>query len=173
MQPWGLKCLQQNSQFRSLGLSSTHLFMFSSSHRVIFDIFCQNESADVLLSQFDRQTHNFGGMRVSTDIRKGYLQLFKIILACRKVKPVNGCQQHWHRRRKCAQKAGELIRTLCSMAKRETAKAVWDELPPLQVGGRDLRRSQFHCYLAGWSPGDMLLSPAAIAELSASRKFKT
>lgn len=43
----------------------------------------------------------------------------------------------------------ELIRTLYEMAKRGTAKAVRDELLPLQVGGRDLRRSQFQHYLAG------------------------
>lgn len=49
------------------------------------------------------------------------------------------------------------------MAKRETGKAVQPELLPRQVGGRDLQRSQFHRYLAGWSAGDTLLSPAAIA----------
>lgn len=101
MQPSTLKCLQENSLFCSLGPSKTHLFTFSSGW-VNFGIFRQNESADVMLSQFDRQTHHFGDRGAPTDVCKCYLQLFKNILAWGKVKPVNECQLHWHRGRKCA-----------------------------------------------------------------------
>lgn len=60
MQPWRLKCLQQDTLFCFLEPIKIHLFTFSTRW-VNFGIFHQKEPGGVLLS-LDRQAHNFGGL---------------------------------------------------------------------------------------------------------------